>query len=1657
MKKIRLYLLYIFVLQVPAYFSQSAEKVTAVNSVQSPSPFAREGDIFGKRNFIENKGQFTLPSGEKVLFIYEYQGEKVIFTNNAVFYEVCRPAGITHEQMEAIEHGEAVKEEPPRFVKMTWCNSKAVSVTGEDMPGHYFTYGGPEYNSYAYRKIVYKDIYKNTDLVYTIPNDKEKGIKYSLILHPGADARNIKMFYEGDFRSMALNEGDLFIRTKKDPVIDHAPRSFYLNGDTVASAFQLLRNDTVSFKFPGGYDASKTLVIDPWVTTISNLVSTNSAFDVDYDFGGNTFVYGGSSTFQIAMYNSSGTHQWTFGGTIVSPSWGTAFSASNFGVDKFTGKSFAGQGVVGSGAQVIRLDINGNYDNFISTANSSYREIWDLGFHCTTADVFIFGGSTAGNLSAATINSVNATLNVTSFQSNTGCCQDVVNYAIDDVGNIFILYASGSSTLSNNLCLVNSAFNGNIWTKPTGYTSMGENNNKPAYQPPVSSNGFNCLAVNSNYLFYYDGYNLAAYNKTNGSSVASTVLSGQTLKRQGGIAVDDCNNLYLGSNGNILTYNFNGTSFSTLTPISLGITTSTQNVHDIKFERNTNVLYVCGTGFVGIYGASVSNTCPIPQGVCLFNQAGLGASTTSITCATLGSASVTLNGGIGPYTYTWVPSGTTGSVNSGLSPGTYTVVVNDAGNNKTYTTSITFVSPVPLSGTVMPVQLDCFGVNNATAAVQNLSGGSSLQKYIWKSSTTTQTSVVATGLAPGLHTVTVTDALTNCSFTQTFNVTSPTALTLNVHVNTPSVCAGKFITLTPLIAGGTVGGNGYTFSWTPFSSSGVFQTTQLLGGNYIYTVTGYDAKLCPITKTVPITFFPTPTLTVADASICPGQVAIFSVSGANTYSWNSVAGLSSLTVSPASTTIYTVIGTGSLCSSNKTITAVVMPVPVPTLTSNAPICNGKTLVLSAAGGTSALWNGPLSYTSGLLQPSITLASPNNSGAYQATITAANTCTASAAINVQVNATPAIAVAGSTVCVNSSLQLAGSGPPGCTYLWTGPNGYISVLQSPVITNAQVTASGVYSLTIKDNNTCNNSATVQAVVVAAPVVSFTDNAPLCTGKTLVLNASSTAGALQYIWTGPNAFSSAVQNPVLSNVSVSHGGVYSLMAVNGPCSVSLSKQITVNPLPVLNMPLQLEVCEGKTISLNPVISSGIVSTIWKGPDGFSSGAPSHQIFPAAPRHSGSYGLTITDVNGCQSYSAVAVTVKPNPVISAGNVTVCLGEPAALAAEGANAYLWQGPSLGSNYGPTVNVISASNSLLTTYTVTGTAANQCSTAITMSLYTIPLPVPKFFIYPREELCLNDKVTFEGEGGTQYEWRGPENLVYNGKKISFALIYQGYEGSYFLTVKDNNQCSATVERTIAINPLPEGKMKSSKMEGCVPFCSDFIFTPVSSSTTARWQIERISLAGNTFSYCFNRTGAISLSGFLLDAVTGCSNSVEYVVNVFPKPVADFTYAPQNPVENNDVVVFTANTDDPDINKFKWSFISSDGFTSTQRSTKLMFETEGMYPAVLEVENKWGCRDTVIKSIKVDPDFLVFVPNVFSPNTDGLNEQFIPVMRAVKQYQLSIYDRWGELLFSTTDFRKGWDGTYKDQDCKSDVYVWVINLSALNGQSKILKGHVTLYR
>jgi gliding motility-associated-like protein len=441
---------------------------------------------------------------------------------------------------------------------------------------------------------------------------------------------------------------------------------------------------------------------------------------------------------------------------------------------------YAGQGFNFNGTQIIRLDANGNYDNFMTAQHATWREVWDMGVHCSTGKVYGMGGSTSSTESAGIVDPSSANLTPIAFFTGTATSgHDVASHAIDDAGEFFWVYSSFSEALlDNHIARINSIFTSMIWVAPTTFNTLSEASNKGFFGPPAygGSNGLNCLAVNANFLFYYDGLNLAAYNKTNGSLVSATTLTGQVAKNQAGIAVDNCNNLYLGGVNSIKCYNFNGTAFTALTPIPTGASSPTANVTDIKLDKNSNLLYLSGKYYAGTYNAIHSNTCTVPSQVCVNTFpmdysicAGSSASIVPVNYYNLSNA-----------VYSLAPLGlsnTTGTfVVSPSAFATYTAYITGTNSVNAQFTHSTLVYVVPYAQPVISptfTQMTCTSPTNAINLNLSFNPGPVTYSVAWSPvpfgiSSATQYSTSG-GITPGNYAATVTSQ-NGCTVATTFSV-----------------------------------------------------------------------------------------------------------------------------------------------------------------------------------------------------------------------------------------------------------------------------------------------------------------------------------------------------------------------------------------------------------------------------------------------------------------------------------------------------------------------------------------------------------------------------------------------------------------------------------------------------------------------------------------------------------------------------------------------------------------------------------------------------------------------------------------------------------------------------------------------------------------------
>lgn len=781
-------------------------------------------------------------------------------------YEIVKRNNLSERELEDIEHGRSIKRKVNEYctVNMNWAGAnEQIQVLPSQKQSYYHSYGGLNVKSDCFKKITYRNVYENIDIEYVIPEEKENGIKYNVVMHPGADPSKIKIVYSGDVKKIIKRKnGEVQIETTLCPIIEHLPLSFTEDGNKVESEFSLT-NNTIGFQFPKGYEKTKKLIIDPWVSLLTTLSTNNYGYDVDYDFAGNLYVFGGITTYKIAKYDPSGVLLWTFSGVVAVPPWTSSGNypyplIGNFLVEKNTQRCYTGQGWVAAGTRIVRIDANGIYNNYITTANAFWNECWDLGVRCSTGEIIGFGGGDNSNNSGGLINTITGAVNPQSFNPGIPATpgQDVANNAIDDNGDVFVIFSSVQTPfLNNKLAKVNPTFNGNIWLAPSQYNSLVENSNKANYTgsglPGGSSNGFNCLAVNASFLYYYDGFNLAAYNKINGVRVGFTTIAGQNVRSLGGIAVDDCNNVYVGADNLIRSFNFNGNAFTALPSVNVNAPSPNKFIYDLKLDRNTNLLYASGSGFAGVFTAINSLTCTNNQFTVTSNCNGNNSS--------IAVASVSTNIISPLISYTWSNPGGTISVTSNttaltntlnLTNGPYTVAIQiNAPCGPVYVTTLN-INCIQLCSVVATASTGCSQAGATTSlAISGISGYTPAPTFSWigPSSFTSNLQNVnfLNSNSYGTYTVTVSNGI--CTFTTTV-ITTPVSQFTPVITNNSLKCFGDNSgTATVNINGGTAP---FTYTWT---SSPIQNNQNAIGLSAgVYTCTATDAFGCSFQATTSI-------------------------------------------------------------------------------------------------------------------------------------------------------------------------------------------------------------------------------------------------------------------------------------------------------------------------------------------------------------------------------------------------------------------------------------------------------------------------------------------------------------------------------------------------------------------------------------------------------------------------------------------------------------------------------------------------------------------------------------------------------------------------------------------------------------------------------------
>lgn len=558
-------------------------------------------------------------------------------------------------------------------------------------------------------------------------------------------------------------------------------------------------------------------------------------------------------------------------------------------------------------------------------------------------------------------------------------------------------------------------------------------------------------------------------------------------------------------------------------------------------------------------------------------------------------------------------------------------------------------------------------------------------------------------------------------------------------------------------------------------------------------------------------------------------------------------------------------------------------------------------------------------------------------------------------------------------------------------------------------------------------------VNALAVAGPSTSG------CTPFTVDFTNNSSAESFEWDFDDGAAYSTE-SNP---SHTFNEPGNYQVMLIaidSNSCNIRDTFYI---PISVSNPEVEFDfsfnnACEDSLIQFQSIGTTSTDLFAWNFGDGTTSNLmnPSHTY-----TNSGTYNVTLDVTSFCGAVDDITypVQVTPPPQLELGDdIILCNGETLTLDATTPGcSYLWQNNSTD----PTFEVTTSG-----TYSVEVSSLN-CSVSDEVSV-----EVDVFSVDAGEDILFCEEsfsTTLTASGGaTSYLWSTGETS---------QSINVNSAGTYEIQATSNNNCVYTDLVTIELYNLPNVNLSSSTQEACAPAYISFSdLTTLVDDEIIEWQwyFEGLesSQEKHPFTYWEN-DGSFDV-GLYVVTNQGCSDSIllnDYIT-INPSPIASFSTDPLTIDWCNPLLQFINHSTNYD--RLIWDF--GDGNNSEITNPYHLYNEVSSKHISLYVENDFGCNDSTAYTIFPNNEISVYVPNAFTPEKDGVNEDFKAYSSCLKEFEMWIYSRWGELVFYTNSLEDGWDGTFMNKECQTGVYTWKIKYHG-GKANQVQTGSVTLLR
>jgi gliding motility-associated-like protein len=588
-------------------------------------------------------------------------------------------------------------------------------------------------------------------------------------------------------------------------------------------------------------------------------------------------------------------------------------------------------------------------------------------------------------------------------------------------------------------------------------------------------------------------------------------------------------------------------------------------------------------------------------------------------------------------------------------------------------------------------------------------------------------------------------------------------------------------------------------------------------------------------------------------------------------------------------------------------------------------------------------------------------------------------------------------------------------------------------------------------------CTATESVIITVNAAPAAPTVSNVTYCQGATASALTASGSNLLWYTTPTGGVGSSTAPTPTTSTPgTISY---YVSQTTNG-CEGPLAQiDVIVTPQTTMDVPIDLEACPGVIIPpVNFTSTTTGTTYAWTNSNpSIGLAASGNNTLPGFTTiNTGSLDqlatITITPTVGTcvGAQTSFTITVHPLPSVTAGvDQALCAGESTSVTATGAVTYTWNnGITDGISFTPTTT---------TTYTVTGTSADGCIN--TDQMQVVVNPIPTVFAGNDITICPGASTILTGSGASTYSWN-------NGVTDGVSFVPSSSINTYTVVGTTAAGCENTDEVSVFFNPVDPVTFAPNITLGCSPLVVNFSNT-TANSLDCVWSFGD----GTTQNSCGNVTNTFVNYGCYDISLTvtfanGCQNTLNLsnLICVEAPPMSSFFAVP--PVINQfDAQTSFINTTIGAVS-YVWNF--GDG-SATSAEINPSHDYAGMplgnYEVVLIATSPSGCIDSTTSVIQIKEDLLFYIPNCFTPDDDAYNQFFQPIFTSgfdPTDYNLYIYNRWGELIFESHDATVGWDGSYGRNSeitvVQDGVYTWKIEFKTSDtDERKIVIGHVNVIR